>query len=132
MSDSRDADLWLAYAQSNHQVAILSLESSLFNPCLENAQQAVEKALKTIVVHRRLPLKRTHSIRELVAMLNQAGFHVPVNEDECDLLDSIYLPARYPLDSALPLSMPDATVCRNCLDIAERAIGFARQIIEAV
>jgi HEPN domain-containing protein len=43
---SAEGRRWLAYAQENRRAAIVCLESSLFNPCLQNAQQAVEKALK--------------------------------------------------------------------------------------
>ena len=42
-------------------------------------------------------------------------------EEECDLLDSVYLPSKYPLGGALPDFDPDQTVCRQCLCIAERA-----------
>ena len=45
---SAEGRRWLTYAQENLRAATLCLESDLFNPCLQNAQQAVEKALKAI------------------------------------------------------------------------------------
>ena len=38
--------LWLVYAQENLTSALVLLQSCLFNPCLQNTQQAVEKSLK--------------------------------------------------------------------------------------
>ena len=61
MSD--EAREWLSYARENLRVAVLALDSCLFNSCLQNAQQATEKALKAIGFARGLPLKKTHSIR---------------------------------------------------------------------
>jgi len=48
---------WLAYAQENRRAATVCLESSLFNPRLQNAQQAVEKALKALLLASGLRLK---------------------------------------------------------------------------
>ena len=62
---SAEARRWLAYAQENGRAASVCLESDLFNACLQNAQQAVEKALKALHLARGLPLKKTHSIGEL-------------------------------------------------------------------
>jgi HEPN domain-containing protein len=46
---------WLAYAHENLRAATLCLGSNLFNPCLQNAQQAVEKALKALHLFSGLP-----------------------------------------------------------------------------
>jgi hypothetical protein len=45
---------------------------------------------------------------------------VEIAEDDAELLDSIYLPSKYPLGSALPEFDADETVCKKCLAIAER------------
>ncbi len=60
---SGEASVWLQYARENLQVAQMTLESGLLNPCLQNAQQAVEKALKALLVHRNRLLQRTHGPR---------------------------------------------------------------------
>ena len=41
-------------------------------------------------------------------------------KDECDLLDSIYLPSKYPLGGVLPDFEPDMEICTQCMAIAER------------
>jgi len=40
---------WLDYADENLRSAKLLLDNKLFNPCLQNVQQAVEKMLKAIL-----------------------------------------------------------------------------------
>jgi HEPN domain-containing protein len=111
---------WLDYADENLRSAKLLLDNRLFNPCLQNVQQAVEKMLKALFVESATKLKRTHSINELVTILAQAGVHVDITQEECDLLDSIYLPSKYPLGSVLPDFEPDRQICKKCMVSAER------------
>ena len=110
---------WLGYAKENLASARVLLDSGLYNPCLQNVQQAVEKMLKAILVESREKLRKTHSISELVTVLAEKGSSVSISEEEVDMLDSIYLPSRYPLGSALPDFEPDKALCRRCLGIAE-------------
>jgi len=42
--------IWLSYADENLDVAGLALEHGHLNACLQNAQQAVEKYLKAVIV----------------------------------------------------------------------------------
>ena len=59
---------WLSYAEENFEMARLALERGCLNACLQNTQQAVEKALKAALVEVRGEFPRTHSIRELARM----------------------------------------------------------------
>ena len=121
---------WLRYADENLQSAKLLLDHGLFNPCLQNAQQAVEKSLKAVLVKWAIPLRRTHSIDELMKILTESGVLVDLPEEECELLDSIYIPSKYPLGSALPDFEPDEEVCRQCLRIAETTMAKALTLVE--
>jgi HEPN domain-containing protein len=125
-----ETDQWLSYAEENLQSAELLLEHHLWNPCLQNAQQAVEKFLKALMIECAIPLKRTHSINELVRILADRGIESGLTEDQCDLLDSIYLPTKYPLGSALPHFAPDEEVSRNCVQIAKRVAERVRQLAD--
>lgn len=111
---------WLEYADENLRSARLLLDSELFNPCLQNVQQAVEKMLKALLVESAEKIKKTHSINELVNILDKHGLNVDMTEDDCDLLDSIYLPSKYPLGGILPDFEPDMQTCRKCVALAER------------
>jgi HEPN domain-containing protein len=111
---------WLDYARENLASAKILLENQLYNPCLQNVQQAVEKMLKALLVESGAKVKKTHSIHELVTLLSQMKLDTAMTLDEMDLLDSIYLPSKYPLGSVLPDFEPDQVVCRQCIGIAER------------
>jgi HEPN domain-containing protein len=121
--------LWLVYAQENLTSALVLLKSRLFNPCLQNAQQAVEKSLKACLVEQGQKIRKTHSINELVAMMAALLCDVGIDEDECDLLDTIYLPSKYPLGNILPDFSPDSELCQRCLAIAEKVIKNVNSIV---
>ena len=110
---------WLDYAAQDDQSARLLLQSHLYNPCLYHIQQSIEKCLKAVIIEHELAFQRTHSIQALVNILMQADIAVDIDADDIDLIDSIYMPARYPLGSALPQFEPDQAICQRCLQIAE-------------
>jgi len=49
----------------------------------------------------------------------------PLADEDCDLLDSIYLPSKYPVGSALPNFDPDESITGRCLELANAAIHTA-------
>ena len=53
-------------------------------------------------------------------MLNNIKIEININEDEIDLIDSIFLPSKYPLGSALADFYPDKEICTQCLEIAKK------------
>ena len=115
-----DTKEWLRYGDENLKSAEILLEKNLFNPCLQNSQQAAEKYLKSVFIEKSIKLHKTHSINELYRKINSLGYEVDIIEDECDLLDSIYLPSKYPLGSILPEFEADQDVCIKCLDMVKR------------
>lgn len=115
----KDTELWIQYAEENITSAVVLLASGLYNPSLQNSQQAVEKFMKAVVIERAAGMSKTHSIRELATRLESLDVVHGLSDDDIDLLDSIYLPSKYPVMSVLPDFMPDADVCRQCIQIAE-------------
>jgi len=111
---------WLEYADENLRSAKVLLDNKLFNPCLQNVQQSVEKMLKAALVESGIKIKKTHSINELVTILAENGMEVDIEEDERDLIDSIYLPSKYPIGGILPDFEPDMKTCVQCVTVAER------------
>lgn len=49
---------WLKYSEENIEAAQVLFESELYNPCLHNIQQAVEKALKSLFIEKSIPFKK--------------------------------------------------------------------------
>jgi HEPN domain-containing protein len=120
---------WLKFAEENLQSAKVLLDSKLYNPCLQNAQQAVEKMLKAVLVERAIKFKKTHSISELTQLLAKNKIIVDLAIEDRELLDSIYLPSKYPLGSVLPNFEPDKNMCRRSIEIAEKLESSIAQIL---
>ncbi|HET54378.1 MAG TPA: HEPN domain-containing protein [Ignavibacteria bacterium] len=92
---------WLNYAGENLESSQILLQSNLYNPCLQNVQQAVEKALKAVLIEKAIKLKRTHDILDIKYLLLDNNIEIDLSDDDCDFLNSIYLPSKYPVGSAL-------------------------------
>ncbi len=120
---------WLSYADENLDVAGLALDHGHLNASLQNAHQAVEKYLKALITERGIDFRRTHSIRELVGMLEDQNITVGISEDEMDLMDSIYIPSKYPVYSALPYITPDISTCHDALEIAHSVSNLISDIL---
>jgi len=127
---TKETKLWLTYAHENIEAADVLLESLLYNPCLQNIQQSIEKSLKAIFIEKKLKLIKSHSIFELVTTLSENSIKIEVSEDECDLLDSIYLPSKYPIGSVLPDFEPDGQICRDNLAVAKRIYTEAFELLK--
>jgi HEPN domain-containing protein len=124
-----EAKIWLNYAEENLKSSEILLQNSLYNPCLQNAQQCVEKALKALIIKKELIFKRTHDIFELNQVLLQNSVVIDLSEEECDLLNSIYLPTKYPLGNALPDFIPEKNICVEILEITKRVFQEVKKQI---
>jgi len=83
------------------------------------------------LISRRTPIKRTHSIRDLNHDLQLAEFETGMTEEDCELLDSIYVSAKYPVDTVLPYSPPDFSTARRCLTLARQMVASAEDATKA-
>jgi HEPN domain-containing protein len=115
-----ETKIWLDYANENFKSSKILLDSFLFNPSLQNAQQSIEKYLKAYCVEKGLKLQKTHNIISLVETLKKDNISINILDDEIDLIDSIYLTSKYPFGSAFADFVPDEKICLECIDIAFR------------
>ena len=113
-----DAKTWFSYAEENLAVSQWALENDYYNACLQNVQQAVEKYLKAVLVSQDAAFQKTHSIETLNQCLTDAGLETGLSDEECELLDTIYIPSKYPMHSVLADFTPDYTIARQCVEIA--------------
>ena len=125
----KETEIWLVYSEENLEAAKVLLENKLYNPCLHNIQQSIEKALKSLFIEKVISFKKTHSIMELKTILEKNSILVGLTEDECEFLDSVYLPTKYPVGSALPYFNPDKSICHNSISLAERIIKEVKSLI---
>lgn len=100
-------------------------------PACNNIQQAIEKALKSLFIEKQIPFKKTHNILELKNILETNGCVIQLTDNECDFLDSICLPTKYPIGSALPHYYPDKEICENSIALAERVVTEIKTMLKA-
>jgi HEPN domain-containing protein len=113
-----ETKVWLKYSEENFDSAKILLKSKLFNPCLQNVQQTVEKALKAVLIDNDFKFKKTHDILELRTLLSKKNIDIDISDEDCDFLNSIYLPSKYPLGSVIPNYEPDESICKQAVNIA--------------
>jgi len=113
-----ETQIWLKYSEENFESANILLKSNLFNPCLQNVQQTIEKALKAVLIEKDIHFKKTHDILELKLLLAEKQIQIDLSNEDCDFLNSIYLPSKYPIESVIPDYNPDNSVCEKAVDIA--------------
>ena len=125
-----ETKIWLAYAGENLESSKILLQSKLFNPCLQNVQQAVEKALKAVLIEKAIKLKRTHDIFDIKNLLSDNSIEIDLSDDDCDFLNSIHLPSKYPVGSALADYEPDESICQDAIKLAEKTLASVAAILE--
>jgi HEPN domain-containing protein len=116
--------------RGNLESCQILFKSNLFNPCLQNVQQTVEKALKAILIEKGIKLQRTHDILQIKQILLRHNIRIDLSDDECDFLNSIYLPSKYPLGSVLADFEPDESICRKGIFIAEKTLKTVKTIFK--
>ncbi len=87
-----DALRWWERAGEDLAVAAHDLGGGFDRAAAFHAQQAAEKALKALLVHRGVVPPKVHDLAELA---NRAGAPAEVR-DRCKALSPAYLEARYP------------------------------------
>ncbi len=103
MSMSPDQDpthprSWLRRAKSNLTRARLlaGQPGVLYEDLCFDAQQAAEKALKAVLVHQQARFPKTHSVAELLTLVQRSGVEVPGEIQNATLLTPYAVEARYP------------------------------------
>lgn len=67
---------------------------------------------------------------ELKALISENGFSLSISDDDCDLIDSIYLPTKYPMGSSLPYFYPDNVLCVKTISLCESVLNEVMILIE--
>lgn len=127
-----EASQWLKFAEENFASSKLLRDEELFNPCLQNVQQCVEKAMKAVVVENVLGFYKTHDVFKIKLLLSNNSITVDISDDECDFLNSIYLPSKYPIGSVLADYEPDVEICNEAIAIALKVIASVKHLLNVV
>jgi len=118
---------WLRFSLDDLEVAREAAKLGKYNIAAYHLQQAVEKAIKGIIVFvgKRKNL-RTHDISVLVKMLMDEGVDIPVEILGAQELTDYASTTRYP-DDYVPVSLEEY---EEAYDIAVRVYEWAKGIIE--
>ena len=117
---------WLRKAQDDLDVIEeIKNKKHLTNMVAFHAQQAIEKSLKAIIDEFDLGFVKIHQIERLLEIVKE---HVEVNIDHeiVQMLDSLYIESRYPVDIAL---LPDG---KPTEEDADKFFEFAILIYRSV
>jgi HEPN domain-containing protein len=120
-----DPNEWLRRARSN----LARAKNQIPEACLEDlcfdSQQAAEKAIKAVFIHRGLAFPFTHDLARLFTKLRRAGFKIPKYLDGAKRLTRFAVETRYP---GLSGPVSDRQY-RGTVRIAEAVLAWAaRQI----
>ena len=119
---------WLKHAQSDCQLARLAKgrQGILPEQICFHAQQAVEKAIKAVLVFRRIAFPLVHDVEELLELTRQGGISVPPSVAEAGSLTPFAVQARYPgYDEAI-----SSEEVEEAIRLAEHAIAWASSMIK--
>jgi HEPN domain-containing protein len=88
---------WLRHAQSDIRLARLALKEEILpEQICFHAQQAAEKALKAVLLHKKVDFPFTHDLEELVEVSMNGGIAVPDELHDLGNLTPYAVQARYP------------------------------------
>jgi len=82
--------------QPGQNPAGLNLPDVLYEDLCFDAQQAAEKAIKAVLVHRQVRFPKTHDLLDLLTLLDQSGLQIPPEICEADALTHYAVETRYP------------------------------------
>ncbi len=93
-----DPEEWLNRARSNLKRA--KADARLKDVYLEDlcfdAQQAVEKAIKALLIHRSVEFPYVHDLARLLTLLEESGLDIPENVKYAETLTPFAVMTRYP------------------------------------
>ena len=134
MSRRSRARTWLAQAASDAAHARYAGAGGFFAQACYSAQQAVEKALKALLLDAGEDIGRTHSVVGLRRALREAGVEVPedvLSMEQAQELTRLNIETRYPLGDAedAPFELFGSGQATHAIEIAERVVGLAQNVV---
>ena len=126
----KEAEAWLLIAGEELQSAEYLAEKKLARMVCYHAQQAVEKALKALLVEGDVDVPRTHNILDLNNAAMKLGHTTKLSDEDAVFLNSVYR-SRYPAGlGLLPAGEPSAADAEQALEIARRMVGLIKEIMK--
>lgn len=113
---------WMARARSDFALACSDKPSETFweDLCF-HAQQAAEKSIKAVLLHRHIAFRFVHDLEELLTTAQQAGISIPDAVRRAVRLNDYAVRSRYP-DDAEPVTEAEY---REAIQLAEIVLAWA-------
>ena len=127
-SEPDSAAAWLERADVDLTVIEneMAAENTPWAAVAFHAQQAAEKYLKAVLVHRWIKPPHGHDLRDLLAACRRAGIELPELLAECALLNTYAVDVRYPFKTPLP----NAEEGRRAAEAGLRIVAAAKSMLE--
>jgi HEPN domain-containing protein len=117
---------WLNRSRSNVALAKSDTPGALLEDLCFEAQQAAEKAVKAVFVHRGVSFPFIHDLAKLLGQLERSGVKIPKYVMQADELSEFAVAVRYP-GLARPTTKRQhrraVRIAENVLKWAERQVG---------
>lgn len=118
---------WLNRARGDLALARAPLpEGGFYEDLCFHAQQAAEKALKSVYVKHGWTFRYVHDLDELTTGLKRHGLEVPASVEEAVILTPYAFEVRYP-SFAEPLTEEER---RRAVVLAERVVEWAEKFVK--
>ncbi len=117
---------WLNRAHSNLALAKMEEEDVYLEDLCFNAQQAVEKSIKALLMKHGVGFPHTHDIAELLTLVQGVGQQVPESVKQAAGLTRFAVLARYP-SIAPPISRAEY---QEVVVLAEQVVCWVADIIK--
>ena len=126
-SPESDPQEWLRFASSDLALARVALNEPDVFPSQAgfHAQQAAEKAIKAVLLHRAISVPKTHDLDVLIELWCQAGHEWPEAFDGISEMTVFAVRARYPGD----IDPPTRGEVAMAVKLAEQIFAWAANII---
>lgn len=113
---------WINHAEDEFKSAAYLLEGKYFRTACFHSQQAVEMALKALLISKGWDLEKTHNIRKLLSHAADYNIAINIDDDDISFIDSVYR-GRYPAEAGLlPLGEPTKADAKKAVSIADLVI----------
>jgi HEPN domain-containing protein len=116
---------WLRRAHSNLALAKTTAPEVCLEDLCFDAQQAAEKAVKAVFIHRGLHFPFVHDFADLLDLLKKGGVKIPKYVLRADELTSYAVETRYP-GLASPVTKREY---RSAVHVAESILRWAERQI---
>ena len=118
---------WMAKARADLDAARFLPTAPVphFDVAIYHCQQAAEKALKAVLLHRKIEFPFIHDIEELLEIMTQSGLLVPPDVADAGALTPYAVEARYPgYEEEIASSQVD-----EAIRLAENAVTWAARML---